>query len=132
MKYFRVLLKIFSSFVSSSWFVHVVQGNMSMLSNKSKSSKAFVAFRCNHFKGEYRMQRDYNCHRQYPRTLHTPCADPRNQRLVTFTEREDLRISTGILQEHVVSYFGKICPNACDLCSNGRNDELHFHYISCT
>ena len=106
-QYFRVLL------------------NMSMLSNKSKASKTFVAFRCNYCKGEYRTQRAYDCHRWHPTYVHTPCADPRNQRLVTFTERADL--STGILQEHAVSYFGNICHNACHLCGNGINHAWHFH-----
>ena len=119
MKYevFQCLAEEFFEFCSTSWFVHVVQENMFMLSNKSKASKTFVAFRCNHCKGEYRTQRAYDCHRQYPRTLHTPCADPQNQSSVTFTERADL--STGILQEHAVSYFGNICHNACHLCCNG-------------
>ena len=106
-------------------FILVVQGNMSMLSNKSKASKTFVAFRCNYCKGEYRTQRAYDCHRQHPANLHTPCADPRNQRSVTFTERADL--STGMLQEHAVSFCGNICHNACHLCSNGINHAWHFH-----
>ena len=90
-------------------FILVVQGNMSMLSNKSKASKTFVAFRCNYCKGEYRTQRAYDCHRRHPTYVHTPCADARNQRSITFTERADL--STGILQEHAVSYFGNLCHN---------------------
>ena len=111
-------------------FILVVQGNMSMLSNKLKSSKTLVAFRCNHCKGEYKTQCAYDCHRQYPSTLHTPCSDTRNQRSITFTQWQDL--ATGILQELAVSNFGNICHNACDLCCNGMNHELHFHYISCT
>ena len=122
---FPCLAEEFFEFCSSSWFVHVVQGNMSMLSNKSKSSKTFVAFRCKHCKGEYRTQRAYDCHRRHQAYVHTPCADPRNQRSVTFTERADL--STGILQEHAVSYFGNICHNACHLCCNGINHAWHFH-----
>ena len=124
---FLCLAEEFFEFSSSSLFVLVVQGNMSMLSNKLKSSKTFVAFRCNHCKSEYRTQRAYDFHRQYRSTLHMPCSDARNQRSITFTEQQDL--ATGIMQEHAVSYLGNICHNAC---CNGMRHELHFHYMSCT
>ena len=110
----RIVMKP-SFFLLLLAFILVVQGNMSMLSNKSKTSKTFVAFRCSYCKGEYRTQRAFDCHRRHQAYVHTPCADPRNQRSVTFTERADL--STGILQEYAVSYFGNICHNACHLFS---------------
>ena len=128
------IFSYFSSIFSCSWLFEVACGFHTCgaredvhVVNKSNASKTFVAFRCNHCKGEYRTQRAYDCHRWYPSTLRKPCSDARNQRLITFTQRQDL--ATGILQEHAVSYFGNICHNAY---CNGMNDELHFHYISCT
>ena len=79
--------------------IFVVQGKMSILSTKSKASMTFVALRFNHRKDEYRTQRAYDCHHRHPNTIETPCADPRNQRSIVFTGRQDQ--STRVLQEHV-------------------------------
>ena len=64
--------------------------------NNCNVSMAYVCFKCNYCKGEYQTLRAYQCHRQHQRSVGTPCSDPRSQRTISFSERTNENLSTGI------------------------------------
>ena len=57
-----------------------------------------LGFKCSHCRSEFESRHAMDIHRRHPTLVGTPCADPRNSKSMSLTERGDQ--SAGILRQH--------------------------------
>ena len=114
---FPCLAEEFFEFCSSSWFVHVVQGNMSMLSNKSKASKTFVAFRLRMWLRLNNLARIRRGYQHYTRRIVLSCSG--------------LSYTVGVgNSHHLVAGPGLNCPKGHQLLGAGRRPPAQCPFIT--
>jgi hypothetical protein len=57
-----------------------------------------LGFKCVHCRNEFDSRHAIDCHRRHSGSVGTPCADPRNHKSMSMTERADQ--AAGILRQH--------------------------------
>ena len=57
-----------------------------------------LGFKCTHCRGEFDSRHAIDVHRRHISSVETPCADPRNHKSMSMTERGDQ--AAGILRQH--------------------------------
>ncbi len=76
-----------------------------------------LGFKCAHCRNEFDSRYAMDIHRRHSSSFGTPCADPRNHKSMSFTERGDQ--AAGILRQHdtlgVLALPGIVCSEHADL-----------------